>query len=88
MKLTDGVMAASALGTLILALCVAILRTTVKSARRTVTLELHLEYAQKALAEHVETSAKTHQLLYETIKDDRAATNERLTFLERQRGNI
>lgn len=87
MKVADGVMAVSALGTLILALCIAILRSTVKSAKRTVTLELQLEYAQKALAEHIETSAKTHQLLYETIKDDRAATNERLTFLERRRGN-
>lgn len=88
MRLSDSVMAMSALGSLILALCVAILRTTVKSARRTVTLELQLEYAQRALAEHVLTSTKTHELLYDTIKEDRAATNERLTFLERQRGHV
>lgn len=48
-------------------------------------MESNIEAQQRTFDTHVQQSVKVHDELLATMREDRAATNGRLLFLERQR---
>jgi hypothetical protein len=77
--------ALAAIGTFILTLCAVTFGLVVRGTRRWTRLEVSLTYAESALAAHIASSDKAHGVIFDMLKDDRAATNERLLYLERER---
>lgn len=77
--------ALAALGGVIMTLSIAILSVTVRGTRRVTRMEASIEAQQRTFDHHVLDSHKAHEVMWDTMKDDRNATNGRLLFLERER---
>jgi len=77
--------ALATLGSVILALLIMTFGLTVRGTRRWTRMEANIEAQQRTFDAHVMDSRKMHEVMWETMKDDRGATNGRLLFLERQR---
>lgn len=85
MMLSDNAaMALSAIGTFMLALLIAVFGLTVRATRRWTRVEANIEAMQQAFSDHVATDRMAHEAMWQEMKEDRRATNERLTFLERR----
>lgn len=54
-----------------------------RGAQKWTRVEVKLDNAISRLDDIVESKDKVHQALYEQMKSDREATNQRLTYLER-----
>lgn len=82
MDVTSLLTTMASVGSLLLAVTVAMLgllmRTMVKWAR----LESTVATLQKQVIDYIASSEKARLMLYELIKDDRAVNNDRLTWLE------
>lgn len=73
------------LGSVVVALSVAILTVTVRGTRRITRMESNIDAQQRTFDTHVTQSVKVHDELIATMREDRGATNGRLLFLERER---
>lgn len=85
MSYSNSLMALGAVGSLILAFCIAILGLTARSARRSTRMEVRIEMYGDRLTEMADESRRERALIRDEMKEDRHATNERLMYLERQR---
>jgi pilus assembly protein TadC len=79
------VAAISAGASVVVALLVAILGTTIRTTRRWAKLEGRMDAQERIFLDHVTTEQKAMQSLYDIMKDDRAATNRRFEWLEHGR---
>lgn len=75
----------AAIGGLVFLISTTSLGFTIRIAMRWATLELRQQQIIKDFDTHLMDSQKRIDSLYDSMKNDRMATNERLTFLERDR---
>lgn len=78
------IMALAGVGTLLLALSIAILSVVTRNTRRMTRMESNIDAQQRTFDGHVTDSRKVHDEMIATMREDRGATNGRLLFLERQ----
>lgn len=75
----------AAIGGLLFVVSTTSLGFTIRIAMRWAGVELRQQQIIKDFDQHLVDSQKRIDVLYDSIKNDRMATNERLTFLERDR---
>lgn len=72
----------ASVGSLLLAVTVAMLGLLMRTMVKWTRLESTVATLQKQVIDYIASSEKARLMLYELIKDDRAVNNDRLTWLE------
>lgn len=77
--------AVSGIGSLILAVLIALLSLVVRITRRATIIESDVKANTRVIDRHLDETGKVHASIFDAMREDRKAANERLSFLERQR---
>lgn len=85
MAVTTWLEVIAAVGSLLFIMTTTGLGFSIRTSARWARQEQRQEYTQRQLDQHLIESQRRTDMLYQTIRDNQNATNERLTWLEHER---